>query len=63
MLYNFVFLEHGNNFGQANSGSWSSSGAQNQGEPNSWAPNGVSAFASSSAKSKFPLEIYFQAYM
>ncbi|XP_019888103.1 collagen alpha-2(I) chain isoform X2 [Ooceraea biroi] len=41
----------GNNFGQAYSGSWSSSGAQNVGGSNPWAASGASAFASSSAGS------------
>jgi len=46
-----VFKGSGNDFGQARSGNWSSSGAQNQGGSNPWASS--SAFANSNSGSEF----------
>lgn len=46
-----MFSGSGDDFGQARSGNWPSSGAQHQGGSNSWASS--SAFASSNSGSEF----------
>ena len=53
-LLNFVFAGSANNFGR----NLSPNGAQNQDGLNSWASSGASAFASSSAGSKFSIGLF-----
>lgn len=55
LINDFVFVGLANNFG----GNLSPNGAQNQGGLDSWASSGASAFASSSAGSKFPIRLLF----